>query len=182
MQTFQSNHFVPLLRLFKKSLESKGTRTMDAKRVHMGVPKMENTLSFKQCRFEFPKSTSFLNNSYNIVTCYSSSPSTFLSTISSKDLLSVNSVSAIAGLPVTVSAVHACVSTNMSDDMKNLFTKKKGILNFAFPKSVISLPTYSSSTITTKIHVHKTQYQLLLAYLLLSLHQIMQLLIHIVQK
>ena len=48
--------------------------------------------------------------------------------------------------------------------MKNLFTKKKDILNFAFPKSVISLPTnidrnvicfsssttYSSSTITTK--------------------------------
>ena len=120
LQTFQSNHFVPLLRLFKKSLESKGTRTMDAKRVHVGVPKMENTLSFKQYRLEFPKSTSFLNNNCNIVTCYSSSPSTFLSTISSKGLLSVNSVSTIAGLPVTVSAVNACVSTSMSDDMKNL--------------------------------------------------------------
>ena len=164
LQTFQPNHFVPLLRLFKNSLESKGTRTMGAKRVHVSVPKMENSLSFKQRRLEFPKSTSFLRNSCNIVTCYSSSPSTFLSTISSEDLLSVNSVSTIAGLPVTVSAVNACVSTSMSDDMKNLFTKKKGILNFAFPKSVISLPTnvnrnvicfsssstYSSSTITTK--------------------------------
>ena len=113
---------------------------------------------------EFPKSTSFLRNSCNIVTCYSSSSSTFLPTISSKGLLSVNSVTTIAGLPVTVSAVDACVSTSMSDYMKNLFTKKKGILNFAFPKSVISLPTnvnrnvkcfssspaYSSSTITTK--------------------------------
>ena len=139
LQTFQPNYFVPLLRLFKNSLESKGTRTMGAKRVHVTVPKMENSLSFKQRRLEFHKSTSFLRNS-------------------------CNSVSTIAGLPVTVSAVNACVSTSMSDDMKNLFTKKKGVLNFAFPKSVVSLPTnvnrnvicfsssskYSSSTITTK--------------------------------
>ena len=141
MQTFQPNYFVPLLRIFKNSLESIGTRTMGAKRVHMSVPKMENPLSFKQRSIEFPKSTSFLRNSCNIVTCYSSSPSNFLSTISSKELISVNSVSTIAGLPVTVSAVNAYISNSMSDDMKNLFTKKKGILNFAFPKSVISLPT-----------------------------------------
>ena len=164
LQIFQPNHFVPLLRLFKNSLESKGSRTMCAKRVHVSVPKMENSLSFKQRRLEFPKSSSFLRNSCNIVTCYSSSPSAFLSTISSKDLFSVNSVSIIAGLPVTVFAVNIFVSTIMSDHMKNLFTKKKDILNFAFPKLVISLPTnvnrnviyfsssstYSSSTITTK--------------------------------
>ena len=95
---------------------------MAAKRVHVTVPKMENSLSFKQRRLEFPKSTSFLRNSCNIVTCYSSSPSTFLSTISCKNLLSVNSVSTIAELPVTVSAVNACVSTSMSDNMKNVFT------------------------------------------------------------
>ena len=94
---------------------------MGAKRVHVSVPKMENSLSFKQRRLEFPKSASYLHNSCNIVTCYSSSPSTFLSTISSKDLLSVNSVSTIAaGLPLSVSAVNACVSTSMYDDMKNL--------------------------------------------------------------
>ena len=52
----------------------------------------------------------------------------------------------------------------MSDDMERLFAKKKCILSFAFPKSIISLPTnvnrnvicflsfctYSSSTSTTK--------------------------------
>ena len=155
LQTFQPNHFVPLLRLFKNSLESKGTGTVGAKRVHVSVPKMENSLSFKQRRLEFPKSTtSFSRNSCNTVTCYSSSPSSFSSTISSGHLLSVNSVS----------AVNACASTSMSDYMKKLFAKKKGILKFAFPKSVISLPTnvnrnvicfsfsssYSSSTITTK--------------------------------
>ena len=67
----------------------------------------------------------------------------------------------IWGLLLTV---NACVSTSMSGDMKNLFTKKKGILNFAIPKSAISLPTnvnrnvicfsssstYFSSIITTK--------------------------------
>ena len=77
---------------------------------------------FKWRRLEFPKSTSFLRNSCNIVSCYSSFPSTFLRTISSKELLSVNSVSSIAGLPVTVSAVNSFVSTSMPDDMKNLFT------------------------------------------------------------
>ena len=134
LPTLQPNHFVPLLSLFKNSLESKGIRAMGAKRIHVSVPKMENSLSFKQRRLEFPKSTSFLRNSCNFVTCYSSSPSTFSSTISSEDLLSVNSVSAIA-----VSAVNACVSTSMSEDMKNLFTKKKGILNFAFPKAEICI-------------------------------------------
>ena len=138
---------------------------MDVKRVHASVPKMENSLSFKHRRLDFPKSTtSFLRNSCNTVTCYSSSPSSFSSTISSEHLLSVNSVSTVVGLPVTVSAVNACVSTSMSDDMKKLFAKKKVILNFAFPKSVISLPTnvnrnvicfsssssYYSSTITTE--------------------------------
>ena len=59
LQTFQTNHFVPLLRLFKNSVENQGTRTMDAKRVHVSVPKMENSLSFKHCRLEFPKSTFF---------------------------------------------------------------------------------------------------------------------------
>ena len=46
LQTFQPN-FVPLLRLFKNSLQSKGARTTSAKRVHVSVPKMENSLSFK---------------------------------------------------------------------------------------------------------------------------------------
>ena len=193
LQTFLPNHFVPLLRLFKNRLESKGTRTMGAKRVHVSVPKMENSLSFKQRRLEFPKSTtSFLRNGCNTVTCYSSSPSSFSSKISSKRLLSVNSVSTILGFPVTVSAVNACVSTSMYDDMKKLFAKKKVILNFAFPKSVISLPTNvnrnvicfssssscSSSTNTTK----HSLYQILSAYLLLSLHQVMQLLIQIIRK
>ena len=55
LQTFQPNHFVPLLRLFKNSLESKGTRTVGAKRVQVGVPKMENSIGFKWCTLEFPK-------------------------------------------------------------------------------------------------------------------------------
>ena len=133
LQTFQPNHFVPLLRLFKNSLESKVTGTVGAKRVHVSVPKMENSLSFKQRRLEFPKSTTFfLRNSCNTVTCYSSSPSSFSSTISSGHLLSVNSVSTVAGFPVTVSAVNACASTSMSDDMKKLFAKKKAYLNLHF--------------------------------------------------
>ena len=133
LQTFQPNHFVPLLRLFKNSLESKGTKTMGAKRVHESVPKMGNSLSFKQRRLEFSKSsTSFLRNSCNTVTCYSSSPSSFSSTISSEYLLSVNSVLTVAGLPVTVSAVNAYASTSMSDNMKKLFARKKTYLNLHF--------------------------------------------------
>ena len=128
---------------------------MDAKRTHASVPKMESSLSFKQHRLEFPKSTkSFLCSSCNTVTCYLSSPSTFSSTISSGHLLSVNSVSTAAGLPVTVSAVNACVSTGMSDDMKKLFTTKKGILNFPFPKSVISLPTNVNRNVICNILRH----------------------------
>ena len=38
LEASQSNHFVPSLRFFKNSLESKGTRTMDAERVHVSVP------------------------------------------------------------------------------------------------------------------------------------------------
>ena len=99
---------------------------MGVKRVHVSVPKMENSLSFEKHRLKFPKSTtSLLRNSCNTVTCYSSSPSSFSSTISSEHLLSVNSVSTVAGLPVTVSAVNAYVSTSMSDDRKKLFAKKK---------------------------------------------------------
>ena len=65
MLTFQPNHFVPLLKLFKNSLESKGTRTMNDKRLHVSVKQR----SFKQLRFEFPKSaTYFLRNSCNTVT------------------------------------------------------------------------------------------------------------------
>ena len=134
---------------------------MGAKRVHVSVPKMENSLSFKQRRLEFPKSNSFLFNSCNIVTCYSSSPSIFLSIISYK-LLSANLTPTMAGLLVTVSAVNACVSTSMSDDMKNLFTKKKDILHFSFPKSVISLPTNVNRNVTcfssssTYYNYHKT--------------------------
>ena len=125
-QTFQPNHFVPLFKLFKNSLESKGTRTMGVKRVHVSVPKMANSLSFKQRRLKFPKSTtSLLRNSCNTVTCYSPSPSSFSSTISSELLLSVNSVSTVVGLPVTVSAVNACVGTGMFDDTKKLFAKKE---------------------------------------------------------
>ena len=127
-------------------------------------PKIENSNSFKQCRLEFPKSTtSFLRSSLNLVTCYSSPPTTFLSTVSSEHLLSINSVSTVTRLPITISGVNACVSTSMADDTKKSFTKKKGILNYAFPKSVISFPTnvnrnvtcfssffiYTSSTITT---------------------------------
>ena len=71
LQTFQPNHFVSLLRLFKNSVEIKSTRTMGTKRVHVSVLKMENSLSFKQHRLEFPKSTtSFLRNSCNFITCY----------------------------------------------------------------------------------------------------------------
>ena len=55
LQTFQPNLFVPLLRLFKDSLKGKGTRTMGAKRVHLSVPKKENSLSFKQHMLELPK-------------------------------------------------------------------------------------------------------------------------------
>ena len=167
---FQSNHFVPLLRLLKNSLESKGTRTMGAKRIHVNVPKMENSLSSKQRRLEFPKAiTSFLRNCCNIVTRYSPSLSTFSSIVSSEHMLSVNSVSTVAEFPVTVSAVNACVSTSM--------------FNFAFPKSVISLPTYInrnvicfsssstyfSSTITTKDSRSQDSVPDPLAYLLLSL-------------
>ena len=125
LQTFQLNHFVSLLRPFKNSLEGKGTTTVGAKRVHVSFPNMENSLSFKQRRLELPKSrTSFLHNSCNTVTCYSSSLSSFSSTISSEQLLSVNSVSTVAGLLATISAVNACASTSMSDDMKKLFAKK----------------------------------------------------------
>ena len=49
LQNFQPNHFIQLLRLFKNGLESKGTRIMGGKRVHVSVPKMENSLKFKQC-------------------------------------------------------------------------------------------------------------------------------------
>ena len=118
---------------------------MSAKRVHVSVPKIENPLSFKQNSLEFPKSTTpFLCNSCSIVSCYSSSSSMISATISSEHLLSVNSVSTIAGFSVTVSAVNACVRTSISDNVKNLFPKKKDILNFAFPKSVISLSTIDS--------------------------------------
>ena len=48
LQTFQPNHFIELLRLFKNGFESKGTRIMGGKRVHVSVPKMENSLKFKQ--------------------------------------------------------------------------------------------------------------------------------------
>ena len=114
------------MRLFKNSLESKGTRTVVAKRVHVSVPKMENSLIFKQRRLEFPESTtSFLRNSCNTVTCYPSSPSFISPTISSEHLPSVNSVSTVAGLPVIVSAVNACASTSMAADMKKLFAKKR---------------------------------------------------------
>ena len=157
---------------------------------------MENSLSFKQTRLEFPKSTSFLRNSCNIVTCYPSSSSTFSSTISSEHLLSVNSVSTIAGPPVTASAVNACFSTSMFDYMKKLFTKKKDILNFAFPKSVISLPTnvnrnvmcFSSSstcslsTITTKNSRLRDSVPTPLSLSSSISPSSMQLLIHIIQK
>ena len=126
LEHFQLKHFVPSLRLFKNNLESNTTRTVGTKRVRVSVPKMENSLSFKQCRLKFPKSTtSFLRNSCNTVPCYSSSPSSFSSTVSSEHLLSVNSVSTVAGLHVTVSAFNACVSTSVSDDMKKLFAKKR---------------------------------------------------------
>ena len=101
---------------------------MGAKRVHVSVPKMENSFSFQR-RLEFPKSTTFfLRNSCNTVTSYLSSPSSFSSTISYEHLLSVNSVSTVAGFRVTVSALNACISTSMSDDLKNLFAKKKAYL------------------------------------------------------
>ena len=56
-----------------------------------------------------------------------------------KRLLPVNTVAIFVGLPVTVSAANACVRNSMSHDMKKMFGKKKGILNFAFPRS---LPNY----------------------------------------
>ena len=133
LQTFQPNHFVLLVRLFKNSFGRKGTTTMSAKRVYICVPEIENSLKFKQCRLEFPKSTTFfLRNSCNAVTCYLSYPSSFSSTVSSEHLLPVNSVSTTAVLPVIVSAVNACIITSMSDDMKKLFAKKKGYLILHF--------------------------------------------------
>ena len=124
LQTFHPNHFVLLLRLFKNSLECKSATTMGAKRVYICIPKIEN-----QRKLEFPKPTTFfLRNSCNTVTCYSSSPYSFSSTVSSEHLILLNSVSTITGLPVTVSAVNACISTSMCDDMKKLFAKKKTYL------------------------------------------------------
>ena len=83
---------------------------MSAKRVHVSVPKLENSLSFKQHRLEFPKSTtSFLHNSCNSVTCYSSSPSFFSSTISSEQLLSVNSIPTLLGLLLSPLLMHVLV-------------------------------------------------------------------------
>ena len=119
------------MRFFKNSLESKDTRTMGAKRVHVSVAKIETSLSFKQRKSVL--TTSFLHNHFNSVICYSSSPSSFSSTIPSEHLLSVNSVQTIIELPVSVSAANAFVKPSMSDNMKKLFTKKKGILIFAFP-------------------------------------------------
>ena len=85
LQTLQSNHFVPLLRLFKNSWEREATRTIGAKRVHVSVSKMESSLSCQQCRLKFPKSTtSFLSESINRVPCYLLSPS---STICCKHFL-----------------------------------------------------------------------------------------------
>ena len=121
LQNFQPNHFIQLLRLFKNGLESKGTRIMGGKRVHVSVPKMENSLKFKQCGIS-QISNFFFSSSFNSVTCYSSSPTPFSSAVSFEHLLSVNSVLTIVGLPVTVSAVSACVSTNLSDAMKKLFS------------------------------------------------------------
>ena len=57
LQIFQPNHVVLLLTLFNNTLESKGTTTMGNKRVHVNISKMETSLSFKQSRLEFPKST-----------------------------------------------------------------------------------------------------------------------------
>ena len=47
LQIFQPNHFVPLLRLFKYSLESKCTRSMGAKRVHVSVHLVLNSIGWK---------------------------------------------------------------------------------------------------------------------------------------
>ena len=125
LQTFQPIHFVPSLRLFKNSLESKGTRTMGAKRIYVSVSKMKSSLSFKKSRLEFPKSTaSFLHISCNTVTCYSSSPSSFSSTICFEHLLSVNSVSTVAEFPVVFSAVKACVNTSCLMIWKSYLLKK----------------------------------------------------------
>ena len=66
--------------------------------VHMSVPKIENSLIFKQRRFDFLKSlTFFLHNSCNN-RCM---------------------------LPVTVSAINACVITSMSEDMEKFFAKER---------------------------------------------------------
>ena len=153
---------------------------MGAKRVHVSVPKMENSLSFKQRRLKCPKSTTFfLRNSYNTVTCYSSS-----------------CYSTMVGLPVIVSATNAFVSTSMSDDMKKLFSKKKEylVLNFLNQLFLCLLmltkmeyafhlpPHILHLQLQQNIHFYKTQNQLLSVYILLSLDQVIQLLIHIIQK
>ena len=84
----------------------------------------------------------------------------------------------------------------MSDDMKKLFTKRKDILNFAFPKSVISLPTNvnrnlicfsssstcSSSTITTKHSRSRDSVPTPLSLSSSIFPSSMQLLIHIIQE
>ena len=121
------------MRLCKNNLDSKSTRTIGAERVYVSVSKMENWLSFKQHRLEFPKLA----------------------------ILSLNSVSTTVRLLV---AVPIRVSTNISDNIKRRFGKKKDKINFAFPKSIISLAAnfnrntihisssfpYSSSTVTIR--------------------------------
>ena len=86
---------------------------MGAKRVHVGVPKKKNSLSYKQRMLEFPKSsTSSLGNGFKSVTFYSSSPPFSSATTSSEHLLLVNSVPIVAGLHVTGSSVNAFVYTS----------------------------------------------------------------------
>ena len=132
------------MKLVTNSIESKSTRNMVAKRVHVSGAKGENSLHFKEHRLEFPKSTtSFLGICFSGATSYSSSSSFFHLQIIWNTYCPVNSVLTVSGLPAT----NSCVSTSISDDMKKLLGKKKNILNFALPKSVISLPTNFSRNV-----------------------------------
>ena len=82
----------------------------------------------------------------------------------------------------------------MSYDLKKLFSKKKGIPNFAFSKLVIYLLTNFNRNViifylAARIlylqllqNIHKNHYQLPLTCLPLSLYQLIQFLIHITQK
>lgn len=57
-----------------------------------------------------------------------------------------------------VSAINTCVSTTISEDIKHFFIKKKDILNFAFPKSIVSLPTIVKRNVNKNVNSNNSSY------------------------